>query len=503
MTAIDLGRAPLPGSYTAIGYRAAEVARKSGRPLPQEASSDTHLLNDRELLGNIAEDMDRSNGIYECAINRSIESILGRTGLELVPDTGDDDLNATIKRDWRAWGRRPEVTGRFSWQQCEELALRAHYNRGDVGVVITNRRKIQYITSPRIAGGRRSELASRDGGRVVQGVELDGLGAPLAYWVCPRDRSGRVQRSRARRVKAEDFILYANRKDFDQTRGVPVLASIFSMVHRLGDILDSEAIAWQNLARFAVAINREGGPAKGYQESKADDDGRDLGTDQATGGDLADRVVELDEGIIFHGEIGETIRGIERNLPGANFGDAVRIFFALIGAPFGVPGSILLLDFRGLTYTANRAEIEQAAKAFYRRFRDLKDHHHSPIYEAFVRWGVEDGRYPDDPSTYAHGWRGSAPAWIDRLKESQAWKQAIEGGMATQSEAIGSAGSYVDHESWLEDRVKEIKRARERAAELNEGADEGDRVDWRHLAGIPVSKQQSAPAAGADPEGDA
>lgn len=501
----------LPGAYTATGYtsngrgasgyQAAYVTRTSGQPYPREGSPDFHLRYDRELLGDIAEYMDRNNSVYETVLNRSTEWVLGRTGFGLQPKTGDESLDERLKADWRRWSRKPEITGRHSWAQCEELAYRAHCNRGDLGVVPVRDRdgtfRVMYVTAPRITGGRRAARAAREGGRVEQGVELDALNRTLAYWVAPRDRHGRVLKAKAKRMRSEELFLYAHRKGFDQARGVPVLASVFPMLHRLGDVLDSEAIAWQLLARLAVAINREGGASLAFQESAKDEDGRDPGSGATSEGgdaDVADRYHEIDEGpIVFHGEPGESIRGIDRNLPGKDFPQSIRAFYSMIGAPFGIPGSVLLLDLRGLNYTSSRAEVEQACLAHHKRQRDLADGHHTPIYEAFVRAGIEDGRYPDEPEVFDHGWSTPSFPWTDRLKEGQAWQLMVGGGMAVQEDALRSAG-YTSHAEYVDRRGTEIARAMRKAREINAELEEGESpVDWRHFAGIEVSTQQSAP----------
>jgi len=150
---------------------------------------------------------------------------------------------------------------------------------------------------------------------------------------------------------------------------------------------------------------------------------------------------------------------------------------------------VLMLDFRGLTYTANRAEIEQAFRAFHRRQQALVEGHHAPIYEHWLGWQIALGRYPDDPSTYLHRWRCPQFPWVDRLKESQAWKTSLEAGVSTQSDALASTGR--DHEEWLGIRAEEIRAARQAAARLNAEDPESEPVHWYALAGLPISRQQS------------
>lgn len=479
------------GAYTSYGYKSAEELRGSGRALPAGGSADRHLRNDRELLGNEADEHDRNSAIYEAILNRTAEAVLGRDGFTFRALTPDPELNARMEADMRAWQKRPEITGEFDWQECEELTLRAIYNWGDIGVMRTNAERVQYFEAARITGGRRQVTASRaSGGRVEQGVELDALGRRLAYWVAPYDRHGNLRKANAKRIKAEDFILPAYRKKFSQTRGVAIAATAFPLIHRLTDVLDSEAIAWQQLARFVLAFEMEGGPQKGFAKSEADDDGRDSPPD------LADRVVDIEQGTIVFGERGDKVKPIPREIPGANFPESVRTFLRIVGMPFGLPLSFLLLDYSDTTYTSSRAELEQAFRVFIKRQRMLKRRHHNPITEWWIRWGVEAGRYPMPPAGtsfwefYRFEWKAPEFPWIDQLKEAQAWGMRIDRGLATQEEALQSTGSSL--EAFHTQRELEITKAREIAARVS-GIKVSDLppVDWRYFGGYAVSKTES------------
>lgn len=493
------GERLLPGAYTATGYHSVEALRLSGRPMPIDGTGDRHLREHREILGAEGDRLDRDSLMYEALLNRASEAILGRDGFSLRVQTDDPKLNKLIQDDFEEWGNAPEVTGEFTWRDCEDLALRAVWNRGDIGYLRTKLQQIQYIEAPRITGGRRSVEASRDGGRIDQGVERDELGRVLAYWVAPYNAYGDIERTRARRIAAEDMGLFAYRKKFSQCRGVPVAQTAMPMIHRLNDVLDSEAIAWQQLARFTAFFGLEGGSKSAHDKSTPEPPKGER--------DLADRVVDVEQGTFVFGKPGEEVRGIERNIPGRQFPESVRMYLRLIGMPFGMPLSFLLLDYSDTTYTASRAEVEQAFRTFIRWQRRTKRQHHDPITAWFIRWGIESGRYPDRPiattrarngeTIFGRGkafyrWTHDAPEfpWIDMLKEAEAWSTRIDRGFGLQNDALRSTGTTFD--IWLEARGEEIKRAREKAAELSGiPVDKLPPVDWKLLAGYLASRTES------------
>ncbi len=487
----------LPGAYTSLGYRAAAVERKSGRPLPQGGSGDYHLRADRELLCRIAEGFDRDNPIYQGLVNRSVDAILGIDGFGLQLKERDESLNRRVEDDWADFAEQPEVRRLFHWQDCERLSLRSVFNDGDVAAIKTKSGKFQFIESELITGGRRASGASRDGGRIEQGVELDPLGAPLAFWIAPRDDNGYVQRAKARRYKEEDCIYAPALRRYSQTRGEPVLTASFSMIHRINDVCDAEAIAWQLLARFALTINRTGGANQAFQESDEDDDGSDAPPD------LADRVSDVEAGTFFHGEKGETISAVERTLPGANFPESVRMYLRLIGLPLGLPLEIILLDYSRTNYSSARAALEQAYRFFISWQRWLMRRHHNPAFLWWYRRRLLQGKFkktaPDRPR---FEWVAPEFPWIDQLKEAQAWGLRIDRGLATQGQALRSLA--LDRNDWLDDREKEIESAIQRADALNKKYPSAQ-VDWRHFAGVPVSKMQGTFAAiepGGTPESE-
>lgn len=475
--------AHLPGRYTPLGYKAAQVARRSGRPLPAGGIADSHSRPDRELLGRIAQEFDRGNGIYDGIVSRSVESIVG-SGFTLQVKSQIDRLNSRIERDFRLWGKRPEVREIFDWQDIEYLTMRAAMNDGDVGVIKTNRLKLQYVESELICGGRRAIAATRNGGSIEQGVELDKLRRARAYWVARVDKHGWIDKARARRIRADDFILPAFRKRFSQTRGIPAAATTFSMINRINDVCDSEAIAWQLLSKFAITISRDNAKGIAYMESEEDE-----AEEKQSDADLTSRVMDFDSATIFHGEKGEKLSGIDRNLPGANFSESIRMFLRLAGMPLGLPLEIILLDYSKTNYSSARAALEQAYRMFVKWQRWLKRSHHNPVFEWWYESMRRQGFYEEAPEELEWEWIAPEFPWIDQLKEAKAWGERIDRGLATQTQALKSTG--VDRDEWMAQRSREIETAIEKANEINEKYP-GANVDWRNFAGIPASKFKTA-----------
>lgn len=493
------GPAILPGAYSAVGYNSAAAIRESGRPAPQGGTADRHLRVDRSVLVREGLRLDRDSALYKSLLERSLDAILGRDGFSLQFRTPDEALNADLEARWRSWSRAPEVRQLFGWKDCERLALRSVLNAGDIGVIRTTDKRIKYVESEQIthaSGDTVSTPVGTDGHRIEQGVELDANDAPVAYHVARYDTHGYIQRGTVQRISADDMTLVAYRERFSQTRGVPALSHVMPLVHRLNDVLDSEAIAWQQLARFSVAFNFAGAPGAALDLTSAADPTRDQPPS------LDNRYLEHQAGTFFFGEPGEAVTGIKRELPGANFPASVQTFLRLLGMAFGLPYSVLSLDYSQTTYTSSRAELEQAFRMFIRRQRDLIRGHHDPITRWWLEWLLEEGEIGQRQiEDLPFAWIAPEFPWIDQLSEAEAWGVRIDRGFATQTEALASLG--IQHEDYVAKRTAELVRARRAAREIEEAEPHGGPVDWRYLGGLMVSKQQSAAETEAEMRGAA
>lgn len=498
---------------TALGYRAATISRETIGPRPTGGSADRHLRYDRQELANRADAFYRDNGIYRGVVNRFVEAVFGSTGFMLDPDYGSDKINRRVKARWASFCESPEVRGLFTWRDMERLALLSVVNHGDVGAIHTSRGKFQLVEAEEIGGPARLTSALGDEGqRWESGVLLDREGAPLRYRIHARNGQGYVMPGTWRDVGAENFTHLAHRERPSQTRGVPVLTPVFPMVDRLNDVCDSEAVAWQQLSRFSVAVTREGGPGLAWAESSPDADGRAAGTGGTGSGstlyeaDAADRVIEFEAGTVFHANPGESITSIDRNLPGPNFPQSVRMFLRLIGLPIGMPLEQILLDYSQTNYSSARASLEQAYRAYSHWQSFLKRSWHTPLYRRWLGWEIEAGRLPRHTALLAdaegeergHLWIAPNFPWIDAKAEAEAWATKVAHGFATHGEVLASLG--IDRDDFLRARAAEVVSAEKTTREVGQtvtddgGQDPG--LHWRELSGLPVSLAVSAPQQG-------
>ena len=465
------------GTYSAYGYQAVRSATAGGLTFAG-GSGERHMQYDRLRLLDQSRQFYRDNGIYRGMIERAVDYIVGGTGFSLRCKSKAkryrQGSEALLKRFWR----RPDVTGRLSGVQCERMICREMLVAGDTGAVKTSDWRVQLIEAEQIAGRRPYR---------ADGQVCDRRGRAIAYWVCGYGARGALNYRGARKIIPRDFIFVVDPDRPSSRRGVPPAQSSFPMLHRINDVCDSEAIAWQLLARLAVGVYREEATGRAFGESTADED--------ATGDELALRIQELGYALVFHGRPGEEIKPIERNIPGKDFSASLTMFLRLLGLPLGLPLEITLLDWTKSNYSQSRAVLEQA----YQRFlflQNLVSGFLSEVYRWQLRGWIGSGKLPDRRDWDAHEWIMPSFPWLDRLKEAQAYGEQLDRGMITLGQVCKSLRT--DRDDVVAAREIEIREAIERAQKVK--ADTGQAVPWEYFAGLKPGS--GAAAAGPTPDDD-
>jgi capsid protein len=277
-------------------------------------------------------------------------------------------------------------------------------------------------------------------------------------------------------------------------RGVPVCQSAFPMLHRINDVCDSEAIAWQLLARLALSVTRQEGPKHATAESVNDPNKSENA--------LAARLTEMDYALIYHGNPGDEIRGIERNIPAQNFSESLRMFLRLLGLPLGLPLEFVLLDWTQSNYSQSRAVMEQA----YQIFQDWQDMLEGFFFTPLLQWKLShwlESGLVRTTNNVTWEWIKPTFPWIDQVKEAEAYGKKLYRCLVSQTAVCKSLNT--DRDDVVTLREREIEDAIERSARLE--AKHGVIVPWQHFAGLEVLQVKDAAAAkamgeGSEDEGD-
>jgi len=466
------------GYYTSYGYRAARVANREGRTATTGAGA-RHLQYDRVKLVNQSREFMRDNAIYKGMINRAAAYIVG-PGFKLQMLTEDKDLNDKVEQLWKEFWLDPGVRGFLSGFQIQKLVCRELLVAGDTAVLKVKDGKLQTIEAEQITSGRRTG-----------GINLGKYGNITSFDICPYRAGGFVDTGKRKNVKAKDVFFLSNPDRPSSTRSAPPSQASFTMLHRINDVCDSEAIAWQMLARFAVAITQKDSAEQAYLTSREDPNKSGDDTD----GDLATRLHELDYALIFHGEQGEEIKGIERNIPAKNFTETLRTFLRLLGLPLGLPLELILLDWTQSNYSQSRAVMEQAYQMFLEWQMLLETGFLERAYKWKLAQWIADGSLGQHEGVLKHGWIKPTFPWIDQLKEAQAYGVRLDRGLATHAQVLKTLNQ--DRDEVVAAREAEIRDAIERAQRIE--AKTGEKVPYQIFCGLKPPKTEPGRPGGSEP----
>jgi hypothetical protein len=453
------------GKYGALGYRSAKLAVREGRSY-NGGSGDIHMRYDRPQLIRQSRAFYRDNPLYKGMIDTAVDYIMAE-GFELDVNTTSPPLNKKIEGLWKSFWSRPEIRGLLSGADTAQMICREPLLCGDTLAIKTDKGLLQLIEAEQIDGGNKGE----------QGIEKDKYGTPQRFWISPWGDHGAIKISSARKYEAKDVLFLTCPDRPSSTRGVPAAQASFAMLHRINDICDSEAIAWQMLARLAVSVNKKQADQEGFNLSRQDPNK----TSSQAEGDMATRLTELDYALIFWGQDNDEIKGIDRNIPGKNFPESLRMFLRLLGLPLGLPLELVLLDWTKSNYSQSRAVLEQAFKKFKKLQKKAEDFFFNPVFE----WKLEQWRKTEslgNRKEIQYSWIKPTFPWIDQLKEAQARGEAVDRGFMSYSEVCKSRG--LDSDDVLAAREQEVIKAIEIARRIENKYEGGISVPWQIFAGL-------------------
>jgi lambda family phage portal protein len=274
---------------------------------------------------------------------------------------------------------------------------------------------------------------------MVDGVELDSDGVPVAYHFCSRhpDDMGRGGSGEWRRydvgmsATGTPMILHLYRQMRpDQVRGAPFLSPVIDALKQLGDYADAEIRAAVISAMFTVFIK---------QETPEDGQNSIVGTNDATANVDPKTEIQLGNGAIVDLGPGEEPVFADPTRPNPAFDAFVKATCRHIGVALEIPIELLLKSF-GTSYSASRAALEMAWQMFRSRRSWLAWNFCQPVYEWVITEAVASGRlaapgFFSDPivreAWLGSDWIGPARIQLDPQKEASA--DLIDIGMGTKT----------------------------------------------------------------------
>lgn len=508
-------------AMTGGGYHGGRRDRRSMRSWrPGQQSADSDILPDLSDLRGRSRDAVRNNPIALGALNRTTTNVVG-SGLKAQPQIDRDFLGlsseeadeweASAARIFNTWAKSEDCDASRTqdFAGLQDMVFRAVFESGDCFVVplfverpssaislalqvyeadqVSNPSDVRDGT--RIGSDGKSDT---NGNRVSGGIEQDGRGAPVRYWLQaqhPGNITGRVNRSwtgldaftpSGRRQVRHIY----RRQRIGQSRGVPELAPVIESLKQLSNYSEAELFAAVIGAMITVVYSGDSGD--GLPENSPDGTGGDTDAGQAY-----DKDYKMEAGQVLEIEGDDNVSVPTVGRPNSGFSDFFVAIVRQIGAALELPFEVLIQHFTS-SYSASRGALEMAWQMFRTRRHWLAQQLCQWAYERVIEEAVARGRlrapgFFRDPvvrqAWLGAVWIGPAHISLDPAREVKAYATAEDRAWRTaqQSTAELTGGDW---------QRNVVQRGREEEARRANGVRVGGNNDQPQQPDAPPGDRQ-------------
>lgn len=476
---------------------------------PNSKSSQEDIGNNLDKLRQRSRDLYMTTTLARSAINTNKINIVG-AGLKLKPKVdyktlGIDKDNADkwekkTEKEFEIWAssKWADVLRLNNFYELQSLSLMSWLMNGDVFPIIKRDKTTDWmpyslrlhlvegdrISTPNEKRRLNSTGKASNGNYIYNGVEVDKTsGAVVAYYLSnqyPGSYLKGVQtewkriRSYGEKTGNPNILHVMEPERCEQYRGVPYLSPVIESLKQVSRYTKAELMAAVIQSFFTAFIKYNGpGNEMPFDQIIPEEDQEDAADPNS---------YELGAGLINVLEEGEDVVFGDPSRPSNGFEPFINAMTKQIGAALDIPYELLNKAFLS-SYSASRAALLEAWKAFKAKRTWFANDFCQPVYEIWLSEAIARGRiiapgFFNDPAikkawTKAE-WIGPAPGQVDPVKEVTAAIMRIENGLSTRErEAMELNGTNWD------DNINQLIREKEILKRF--GSQVGDKNDVKNI----------------------
>ena len=420
-----------------------------------------------------------------------LKSRINRVKLGLTPEQAKEWQRKAEEEFelWAAKKRNCDAIGVNNFYTAQQLALASCLVSGDLIVLLKHEEptvlnpyglRFHMIEADRVstptamtAGSsyfsNMTQGETKEGNRIYDGVEVDKNGRIIAYWIrntYPFQQT--ADKTEWKRVLANgeatglpNVLHVMETERPEQYRGVSYLAQVIEPLLQMRRYTDSELTAAVVESFFTAFIKTEAEPNE-MPYNEVEGEGIEPASDDPS-------EYEMGPGTINIMKPGEDVVFGDPKRPAGGFDGFVVAICKQIGAALEIPADLLLKSFNA-SYSASRAALLEAWKAFKMRREWFADDFCRPLYEVWMAEAVARGRiiapgFFSDPAVreawLGSEWIGPTQGQLDPVKEITAEQLACENGFSTreQSTIRLNGGSFEANAEQLADENSRLAEA--------------------------------------------
>ena len=435
---------------TQRNYAGAGAGRLLAGFLGSSSSADQEIRPALRKLRDRCRQLARNEPIAAKALQIFRTQVVGDKGLHLqvrarnIPRAGQlkGDLDMTgndiVERAFKEWSQKGicEVSGKFSWIDCQQMVQESLVRDGEVLIKhIRNADNrfgyaIQFLEPDYL--DEEYNVDRTNGNRVVMGVELNQYNKPIAYHLHsgtshPYDSAGQI--GHKVRVPAADIMHIYKPERCQQTRGVPLFASVMNQIHQLNGYTEAELVAARLSASKSMFLETQDGT--GYAGDDFDQDAPIM--DAGEPGSIS----QLPPGV----------RIVTPNMdhPNSGYEGFHKAMLRTIASGLGLDYVTLSSNLESVSYSSIRAGTIESRDNYKMHQRFLIEHFANPIFREWLSLGMTSGAIPfpvDRYNKFADSviFRARGYSWVDPQREINAAVTGLQNGFLSMSDVAQQTG---------------------------------------------------------------
>ncbi|MDD4321854.1 MAG: phage portal protein [Acidaminococcaceae bacterium] len=501
-----MGRLPLnvvDTGYSEGGASRTKSAMRGYNPIKASTKSDVDV--NLPILRNRSNDMFCNSPLGASAINTSRTNVIG-AGLRISPKINYRilGLNPEEAKTWQRktvsefnlWAESAacDLYRKNNFFDMQDMAYMAYLVDGDAWAAIKYRKplpnnpyclRVQLFEASRVSNPDSfsgfgtspyyliETKNTKNGNRIINGVEINDDGAVVAYWIAnrvpydPTDLAGTLKWSRVeafgRQTGMPNVLQISHEERAEQYRGVPYLAPVLENLKQIHRYTNAELTAAIIKAFFTLFFTEQNG--NGDLDNVLNQAFTEQEHDRLTPEDM--NFFELGPGTLNLLPAGYDVKAVDASRNLSTFEPFTNVLVSQIGAALGIPSEVMLSKFQS-SYSAARGALMQAMAVFKTRRTWFARDFCQPVYEAWLAEAVAIGRikahgFGTDPlitkAWCGADWFGPVMGMLDPVKEVNGAALRVKYGFSTgEREAAEITGTdydnnidqiAIEHGTWL------------------------------------------------------
>lgn len=408
---------------------------------------------DRTELVRKARYFEKNNAIVNRMADLFEQYTVGN-GLQFFAASSSPAWNTQANSYWSDWKRWADLSGPLNFDSLQGVIARTLFVDGEIFVILTkgstNRPRIQLIEGHRCG----TPPTMREGEGIIDGVEIDSNGRPVAYHFL--ENEDRLTKKVYRRVAADFVIHIFEPSRAGQYRGIPYLHPVINDLNDLDDLQTLEMKAAKDAASISRVIKTETGEIEDEDLLR----GSVTQSDGSTRDEYYKDVFGPEVKVLKTGDEMEQFASSRPNVASQEYWDYLT---AKACAGVGIPKELVLPS--SMNGTVTRAVLDMANTFFRTRSAVIADHLRH-VFEYVIEAGIrlEPSLQPPPPDWFRSVARAPRAVNVDVGRNSAAMIAEWKAGMRTLQDIYAEIGQ--DWREQLTQKANEMAFIKSLAADL-------------------------------------